>query len=104
MTPLHGIACFYDVGFGARAVSRKTPIYFINFIKKTDVFLQENVPKVKVNVKVWPKHGTRQVNPGQTQLPALEVAKTWNQNIKWVQQKVEAKKGQRFLCTSLPVT
>ena len=29
MTPLHGIACFYDVGFGARAVSRKTPIYFI---------------------------------------------------------------------------
>ena len=25
MTPLHGIACFYDVGFGARAVSRKTP-------------------------------------------------------------------------------
>ena len=26
---LHGIACFYDVGFGARAVSRKTPIYFI---------------------------------------------------------------------------
>ena len=31
MTPLHGIACFYDVGFGARAVSRKTPIYFIKF-------------------------------------------------------------------------
>ena len=31
MTPLHGIACFYDVGFGARAVSRKTPIYFIDF-------------------------------------------------------------------------
>jgi len=30
MTPLHGIACFYDVGFGARAVSRKTPIYFID--------------------------------------------------------------------------
>ena len=29
MTPLHGIACFYYVGFGARAVSRKTPIYFI---------------------------------------------------------------------------
>ena len=29
MTPLHGIACFYDVGFGARAVSRKTPIYFM---------------------------------------------------------------------------
>ena len=29
MTPLHGIACFYDVGFGARAVSRKMPIYFI---------------------------------------------------------------------------
>ena len=29
MTPLHGIACFYDVGFGARAVSRKTPIFFI---------------------------------------------------------------------------
>ena len=29
MTPLHGIACFYDVGFGARAVSSKTPIYFI---------------------------------------------------------------------------
>ena len=28
MTPLHGIACFYDVGFGARAVSGKTPIYF----------------------------------------------------------------------------
>ena len=31
MTPLHGIACFYDVGFGARAVSRKTPIYFIYY-------------------------------------------------------------------------
>ena len=29
--PLHGIACFYDVGFGARAVSRKTPIYFIKY-------------------------------------------------------------------------
>ena len=29
MIPLHGIACFYDVGFGARAVSRKTPIYFM---------------------------------------------------------------------------
>ena len=32
MTPLHGIACFYDVGFGVRAVSRKTPIYFIIFL------------------------------------------------------------------------
>ena len=32
MTPLHGIACFYDVGFGARAVSRKTPIYFMIMI------------------------------------------------------------------------
>ena len=32
MTPLHGIACFCDIGFGARAVSRKTPIYFIVFI------------------------------------------------------------------------
>ena len=32
MTPLHGIASFDDVGFGARAVSRKTPIYFIYFI------------------------------------------------------------------------
>ena len=29
MTPLHGITCFYHVGFGARAVSPKTPIYFI---------------------------------------------------------------------------
>ena len=29
MTPLHGIACFCDIGFGARAVSRKTPIFFI---------------------------------------------------------------------------
>ena len=29
---LHGIACFYDVGFGAWAVSRKTPIYFIIII------------------------------------------------------------------------
>ena len=34
MTPLHGIACFYDVGFGARAVSRKTPIYFMNMIMR----------------------------------------------------------------------
>ena len=33
MTPLLGIACFYDVGFGARAVSRKTPIYFIFLYK-----------------------------------------------------------------------
>ena len=32
MIPLHGIACFCDIGFGARAVSRKTPIFFI---KKT---------------------------------------------------------------------
>ena len=32
MTPLHGIACFYDDGFGARAVSCKTPIYFIMMI------------------------------------------------------------------------
>ena len=31
MTPLHGIACFCDIGFGARAVSRKTPIFFILF-------------------------------------------------------------------------
>ena len=31
MTPLHDIACFYDVGFGAWAVSRKTPIYFISY-------------------------------------------------------------------------
>ena len=29
MTPLHGIACFYDVGFGAQAVSRNMPIYFM---------------------------------------------------------------------------
>ena len=36
MTPLPGIACFYDVGFGARAVSRKTPIYFIYFWKAGD--------------------------------------------------------------------
>ena len=32
MTPLHGIACFYNVGFGARAVSRKTSIYFIFYL------------------------------------------------------------------------
>ena len=36
MTPLHGIACFYDVGFGARAVSRKTPIYFMKLFRKLD--------------------------------------------------------------------
>ena len=35
MTPLHVIACFYDVGFGARAVSRKTPIYFILYTTLT---------------------------------------------------------------------
>ena len=34
MTPLHGIACFYDVGFGARAVSRKTSIYFIESVPR----------------------------------------------------------------------
>ena len=38
MTPLHGIACFCDVGFGARAVSRKTPIYFILIY---DYFVQD---------------------------------------------------------------
>ena len=38
MTPLHGIACFYDVGFGARAVSRKTPIYFIFHILQVGGF------------------------------------------------------------------
>ena len=27
--PLHGIACYCVVGFGARAVSRKTPLYFM---------------------------------------------------------------------------
>ena len=32
MTPLHGIACFCDIGFGARTVSRKTPVYFICLI------------------------------------------------------------------------
>ena len=36
MTPLHGIACFYDVGFGARAVSRKTPIYFIRSLDSNE--------------------------------------------------------------------
>ena len=36
MTPLHGIACFYNVGFGARAVSRKTPIYFILLVYFND--------------------------------------------------------------------
>ena len=54
MTPLLGIACFYDVGFGARAVSRKTPIYFIvhfigsNSIKygKDNLGLQEEERKV----------------------------------------------------------
>ena len=42
MTPLHGIACFYDVGFDARAGSRKTPIYFINsfFSGSTSVLSQ----------------------------------------------------------------
>ena len=34
MTPLYGIACFCDIGFGARAVSRKTPIFFIDHLKK----------------------------------------------------------------------
>ena len=42
MTPLHGIACFYDVGFGARAVSRKTPIYFILFGASDDYEEYEN--------------------------------------------------------------
>ena len=40
MTPLHGIACFYDVGFGARAVSRKTPIYFIILLYELNINLQ----------------------------------------------------------------
>ena len=34
MISYDSIACFYDVGFGARAVSRKTPIYFIILIDK----------------------------------------------------------------------
>ena len=48
MTPLHGIACFYDVGFGARAVSRKTPIYFIKLFKlgRVSVFLPRKVSSV----------------------------------------------------------
>ena len=41
MTPLHGIACFCDIGFGARAVSRKTPIFFIRLIKKQKFFFRE---------------------------------------------------------------
>ncbi len=39
MTLLHGIVCFYDVGFGVRAVSRKTPIYFMIIIR--------NIKKIK---------------------------------------------------------
>ena len=44
MTPLHGIACFYDVGFGARAVSRKTPIYFINTSYKYVLYIRMTSP------------------------------------------------------------
>ena len=41
-TPLYGIACYCVVGFGARAVSCKTPICFILFlvekiVKKRDI-------------------------------------------------------------------
>ena len=43
MTPLHGIACFCDIGFGARAVSRKTPIYFIIVIIRSDSYLRRKV-------------------------------------------------------------
>ena len=42
MTPLHGIACFYDDGFGARAVSRKTPIYFICIILSLQMIFDQN--------------------------------------------------------------
>ena len=45
MTPLHGIACFYNVGFGARAVSRKTPIYFIRVLEFS--FCPANAPQVR---------------------------------------------------------
>ena len=31
----NSIARYYVVGFGARAVSRKTPIYFINYLKRS---------------------------------------------------------------------
>ena len=56
MTPLYGIASFYDVGFGARAVSRKTPIYFIliNFCKQIKLFfLYRNKEQAAVE---WPKY------------------------------------------------
>ena len=44
MTPLHGIACFYDVGFGARAVSRKTSISFIKIKIVKEVIAYEVSP------------------------------------------------------------
>ena len=45
MTPLHGIACFCDIGFGARAVSRKTPIFFLLSYVFLDLFFNE--------IQVW---------------------------------------------------
>ena len=36
MISYDSIACFYDVRFGARAVSRKTPIYFILLKEEKD--------------------------------------------------------------------
>ena len=45
MTPLHGIACFYHVGFDARAVSRKTPIFFIYI----SIYFLRKAARVTVN-------------------------------------------------------
>ena len=56
MTPLHCIACFYDVGFGARAVSRKTPIYFI-VIENRKLCLRRNKPLVRVSDQSLEWHG-----------------------------------------------
>ena len=43
--PLHGIACYCVVGFGARAVSCKTPTYLFHLFFYDELYLKgENDP------------------------------------------------------------
>ena len=64
MTPLHGIACFCDIGFGARAVSRKTPIYFIltsidhfKFCPTFGVTSSDSLTVCHIHILVIPSYG-----------------------------------------------
>ena len=72
MTP--GITCFYDVGFGARAVSCKTPIYFMYLSVWNIIFLRSLNPwlfKNKVLQGISGMVTTYNKQPGQPRASLL---------------------------------